>query len=535
MASMIPATIPEATKSGAEKRLFDILREKLDESFIVFHSFNLLTQNKQSKFIDGEIDFLIFSPELGFLILEVKGGNISYDGSQGIWYQNEKPMKMSPFSQAENSKYKLTGFLRKKLGHAPGCTFAHAVCFPDIFAELKGLPSGGDARICITGQKLLRIHEVIIEIVGSYRGERDTSLTEEEAEQIQQILMPYCEYGTSLVDRIGQEEQVIFRLTEDQCRLLEFISGHKQALIEGGAGSGKTVMAVKKARELALQGNKVLLLAYNKLIGENLAAAVSDLTNVTASTYHKFCMDRLREAGMLPEQVDTPDYWVRQIPEAFARFISQHPIKYDAVIVDEGQDFRVEYWVTVTEMVKEGGYFYIFYDPGQNLYDIEPQLPINKEPFILPDNCRNTRKIHDRLKQYSSKLLRLHIDAPEGEPIEEITIPNKSVRRRKLGKILHDLVNNQGIDRNRIVILGGHSMEHTCIGDNPVIGSFRITETMEDGPNTINYHTYMKFKGCEADVVILIDVDKKDERWANPISLYTAVSRAKHLLYILYC
>ena len=85
------------------------------------------------------------------------------------------------------------------------------------------------------------------------------------------------------------------------------------------------------------------------------------------------------------------------------------------------------------------------------------------------------------------------------------------------------------------VILGGHSMEHTCIGDNPIIGSFHLTETMEDGPNIINYHTYMKFKGCEADVVILIDVDKKDERWANPISLYTAISRAKHLLYILYC
>ena len=77
-------------------------------------------------------------------------------------------------------------------------------------------------------------------------------------------------------------------------------------------------------------------------------------------------------------------------------------------------------------------------------------------------------------------------------------------------------------------------MDHTCIGDNPVIGIFRITETMEEGSNVINYHTYMKFKGCEADAVIMIDVDRNDERWANPAALYTSISRAKHLLYILY-
>jgi DNA helicase IV len=42
----------------------------------------------------------------------------------------------------------------------------------------------------------------------------------------------------------------------------------------------------------------------------------------------------------------------------------------------------------------------------------------------------------------------------------------------------------------------------------------------------------MRFKGCEADVVILIDVDLKDKNW-NRSALYTAISRAKYLLYIL--
>ena len=128
----------------------------------------------------------------------------------------------------------------------------------------------------------------------------------------------------------------------------------------------------------------------------------------------------------------------------------------------------------------------------------------------------------------------LNRDAPGGEPVIEYAIRNSTIRRRQLGKILYDLINNKEIEQERIVILGGHSMNHTCIGENPVIGNFRITETAEEGPNVIHYHTYMKFKGCEADAVIMIDVDPADERWANPQALYTTISRAKHLLYILY-
>ena len=65
-----------------------------------------------------------------------------------------------------------------------------------------------------------------------------------------------------------------------------------------------------------------------------------------------------------------------------------------------------------------------------------------------------------------------------------------------------------------------------------MIGNFRVTEMMEDGPDVIHYHTYMKFKGCEADAVILLDVDKTDPRW-DATALYTAASRAKHLLYFI--
>ncbi len=530
---MIPESLAADTKSGAEKRLFSVLRDGLDDGFTVFHSFDLLVQNKLGKFVDGEIDFLIFSPQAGFLVLEVKGGSIRYDGGQGTWYQNDKPLKVSPSDQARTGKYKLERFLEMRLGHRPSCTFGHAVCFPDVYARPKTLPSGAEPEICITGRQLDQIGQAVSDVIGAFRDHRHRAVSEVEAQQLREIIMPYCEYGTSLVDRMGQAEQVIFCLTENQCRLLDFISRHRRALIEGCAGSGKTIMAVKKARELAAEGRSVLLLAFNMMIGEQLAAAVSDLQNVTACHYHGFCLDLLETAGAAPPPDDGRDYWERQIPEVFTRLMQTQPIEYDAVIVDEGQDFLVEYWLTITDLVSEGGHFYTFYDRDQNLYGVDLDFPIGGEPFVLRDNCRNTRSIFDMLITLTDRTMHLCPDAPGGEPVVELTVPIASVRRRELGRILHDLVNNKGIEPHRIVILGGHSMENTCIGSDPVIGMFRITETGEEGPNVVNYRTYMKFKGCEADAVIIIDVDPSDERWANPAALYTAISRAKHLLYVL--
>ncbi len=97
-----------------------------------------------------------------------------------------------------------------------------------------------------------------------------------------------------------------------------------------------------------------------------------------------------------------------------------------------------------------------------------------------------------------------------------------------------DLVINKNIDKRQIAIVGGHSMKNTCIGNDGTIGNFRISEAEQEYPGAIRYCTYMKFKGCESDVVILLDVDSRDERWASPQAMYTAASRAKHLLYILY-
>jgi len=182
--------------------------------------------------------------------------------------------------------------------------------------------------------------------------------------------------------------------------------------------------------------------------------------------------------------------------------------------------------------MKDNGYFYIFYDPEQNLFETLMTLPELGRPFTLRTNCRNSKTIFSEVAKYANQEIKIMDAAPEGEAIHEFSSPNDKLRRNELSKILHELVVDQEIQEEDIIILGGHSLSKTCLKDNNRVGQFTIIENGKPGKNTIPYYTYMKYKGCESDVVILLDVDDTDKRWNREGAMYTAMSRAKHLLYV---
>jgi len=532
MARIIPAgALPE---SHAEKTVLDSLRDNLDESCIVFHSLDVLAKNREERLVDAEIDFLVLSPRGGMLVIEVKGGGIRFDGGQEKWFQNEKPLRQSPFRQAKLNKYAIKDYLKKTIGRLPDITMGHAVCFPDVFTEISDLPPEADSSIMITGREIPYIHEAIESILARYREGDGRQTGKKGIEQVRGALMPVFEYGASLVDRIGSAKRKIFSLTQEQCGLLDFLGDRRRVLIKGCVGSGKTILAVKKAREFASSGKKVLLLCYNQPLSRFLARSVADLgKNITARTYHSFCKSMLEEAGLDVEVRGGRDFWETEIPDRFSRLLDESPLEFDAIIVDEGQDFKVSYWVTLEDMLKKDGYFYIFYDPDQNLYGTEMQFPITDEPYVLTTNCRNTVNICNEVMKHTEEKMRQKPGAPEGEPVVEIRCATDRERRKELGKILHRLVNLEKMAEERIVVLGGHTINHTCLGDNHRIGNFQIEREPETARGTIPYYSYMRFKGCEADVAILLDVDAKDKRWSNPTALYTALSRAKFKVYVL--
>ena len=193
MAQMIPSTISEQTISEAEKVLYQCLRDKLNNNYTIFHSYDLLTRNAKNKLIDGEIDFLFFCHDKGILALEVKGGEISYKGDKGCWYQNGIEMKMSPFKQAKEYKYKISHFLKTSFKKRVSVPVGYAVCFPNVYSDIHRLPAEADRDILITGAELPYIAEAISGMFAKMQENQGFRLTKADIHNIKLALAPNFE------------------------------------------------------------------------------------------------------------------------------------------------------------------------------------------------------------------------------------------------------------------------------------------------------------------------------------------------------
>jgi hypothetical protein len=76
------------------------------------------------------------------------------------------------------------------------------------------------------------------------------------------------------------------------------------------------------------------------------------------------------------------------MPDALINSYELAPVYYDVILIDEGQDFKPEYWLAI-EMLRdqnEDTILYIFQDSNQAIYTNNNDLPIECEPLILFDN-----------------------------------------------------------------------------------------------------------------------------------------------------
>ena len=524
MAIMIPHECDLSQRPMSEQIVFEELKKRLPDSWYVFHSFDYITRDLNRKIWDGEIDFLLYHPKQGILILEVKGGAISY--RYGHWYQEDRII--DPVEQAKRNKYAVMHLLQGNHKQNIPLKFAHAVCFPGCGSQEVWPPEA--YGLVLTADGLPFVESFVERLLADVQIPSGFSGMIPE-EDILRILTPYFEYGKTLSEQIRVEERQFFRFTEQQCELLSALECFPRLQIKGCAGSGKTIMALKKAQRLAAQGKQVLLLCYNQLLAKYLKRSVRDDLKITAAAFFDFCLEQLQvPADQVEKYSSDPRLYSIVLPKMLRDYLEHTFLSYDAVIVDEGQDFTKAAWDVISLLPNENGCFYIFYDPDQNIFSKDLYLPdFGLPPVVLTKNCRNTKKIFEQLKPYRSEKSEIMESSPSGSDVRVLS----GNCRENLEKELDRLVMQEQVPLQNIVILGGHSMEHTSIGSDPVIGRYTIVNRpIVLGAKEISYYTYMKFKGCESKVIILLDVDESDPRW-NSNGLYTAMSRAVHHLVIL--
>jgi len=306
-------------------------------------------------------------------------------------------------------------------------------------------------------------------------------------------------------------------------------------VLVGPAGSGKTTLAVEIAKRLAAKGNRTLLTCFNKRLGDHLRASAAGIEGLDVAHFHELCVRLAVEAGIELEEPDvgpSSRSFEHDLPEALAEAAARLGPRYDAIVVDEGQDFRAWWWPALLALHRDpdDGALYVFADDSQNLYGGE--LPIPDEDRVGPigHNLRNTKEIAEFVSVFYDGDEKPSSRGPSGRPVEVLGYEDDEALVRLVHTVLVNLVEEERVPLEDIALLTPSGTGKSRLRAHERIGPYRLSERLEAG--TLLATSVHAFKGLERPVVILAELgDKHDEDLRR--YLYIGASRARNHLIVL--
>jgi hypothetical protein len=531
---------PDSATPTSERRVFESLRDGLPPEWLVLHARRVVLPALRShQAFEGEVDFLVLNPDWGWLGLEVKGGSVSRADSG--WASTDRDGVAHPISDPGKQAQRAVHAIREYLGSHPQARswssripFGWGVVFPDLDVR-DDLGPDLPRALVVDRSDLQQLRRALERVADVFRTER-TSISHEVQRGFLNALVPKIHLVRALADRIDDDQAILVRLTDEQIQILDTLAEITRIAVKGAAGTGKTLVAMEKARRLAEEGKRVLFLCYNRPLADFLAERASGFT---VKNFHALCRDLATAAGIPwapPKDRDAlREYMETEPPQQLIEALDAYPDeRFDAVIVDEGQDFREYWWVAVEKLLRDRkDILWIFFDPLQDLYGGGPTEALGLMSASLTWNCRNTGRIAIFASSFVGTQPKLKPDAPEGVAVEEIPCPNDAAMVDRVRKCLHRLVAEEKIATDRIVILSPRSAQASPVWRKRRLGNFTLIEfPHRPGPNEVTFSTLQRFKGLEADVIILCDVAEGDPTCSSH-HLYVGTSRARHVLVVM--
>lgn len=306
---LVPPLISENTKNDAERYIFS----KLQDSNIKGVAIHSLDLSKHQFKLYSEIDFVIIT-ERGVLCLEVKGGEVCQNS--GLWEYISKngsinSKEESPFTQARSNKESLMRYVKdtykKKNGiEIKQCVYGYGVVFPDMYFHDNGV--GIDSEI-VWDKSLDDFDDYLLHLYDLWEDRISERLNLAELNRKLNRLRPghISLLKDLLVGKTGvNKEQLVSKnfvdvdgklrqMSEEQYKVFQFGINNRRQLIEGGAGTGKTLIAIRYAIEKAKEGNEVLFICFNKLLAnwvqDSLNLQATDLNNIKVVIFHDYLLE----------------------------------------------------------------------------------------------------------------------------------------------------------------------------------------------------------------------------------------------------
>ena len=256
-------------------------------------------------------------------------------------------------------------------------------------------------------------------------------------------------------------------------------------------------------------------------------------------TFHQLCdwrigvalsetgKDLLREAR---RAFPGADHYALHLPMALTLAIEETTFRYDAIIVDEAQDFTDEFWLPIEMLLadRDKSRLYAFADNNQALYAHSAKPPINEDPFLLTVNCRNTKIIHAAAYQYYAGT---ETEPPSigGAPIETIVATSVDIAATRIATALSKLIVDEKVASEDIAVLVLRDQKqpiYDSLRTKPLPRGINWAIERHRGRNGIVVDTVSRFKGLEALIVFLCGIEQVSEELDREL-IYVGLSRAK--------
>jgi len=502
----LPTWVAQDPRRAAEIQVFNRLRDLLNDEWSVYYSRPWWGLSNSGGEVDGEADFVLAHPHFGVLFIEVKGGQVTYESSTSKWTSRDRfgvvHRIKDPVQQALKSKHIL---LKKFQNHVGWPTrrvrLGHGVLLTDSDAPQQGLIAGYERELfCFATQFRDGLDQWLLNrldiATNDDIGPGTTGVGAIDATIASPVKLRVPLHRELDGDTAAQD----LLLTGAQLQALAFIDDRNRVVIEGGAGTGKTVLACELACRRVNAGKRVLLCCVN----ESLVNSLRDRCG--RNTLLNVCS-------------------VKQIIDTIQARIEE---SFDVVIIDEGQDVHWEDWSQLETLIFEGGELKVFFDSNQAIYrarsDLETKLNAN---FIsLSLNLRNTKSIANVTEDlYRGPLIQCV--GPKGSPVR--VIDTKRVCEEAV-HLIRDLIGQENIPPQDITILSEDSYYRRTLASHLFSSGIKSTTAMSRNYNSVVIDSIMNFKGLEALVVIVLATQKM----ARSLEFsYVAVSRARALLVVI--
>ena len=558
MAVMWPRTLPadvvNTVLRSTECTVFRQLEAELDNSFAVFYSrpWHGLTWDGEE--IDGECDFIVAHAKLGMLALEVKGGGVGHDPRTDLWTSRDRWKILhkikDPVDQARKAKYALLDKLKDSPDwKARRIRVRHGVVLPHSSIPLGDL--GPDRPLCIfcfaeRFENGFRdwILERFVDKKRTFVDKKRTFVDKKRTEDLgldgmcalRKLLAKPFELRISLGRQLAQDDADIQTLTCQQAQVLGMIQEIPRAAVKGPAGTGKTVLAMEEAVRCAENGARTLFVCYNHPLAKEVEHRLSnkDLP-VSVKTFHELCSHLTTRA-----EITTPTgYSDRKLfdeiyPELLIQAFERLPEDtYDAIIVDEGQDFLPLWWSAVEAGLNPDGkkIIRVFFDNNQRVYASAGSIPedVTLVPISLGFNLRNTKRIYEVVCQHY-RGPKISVAGPPGVDVKWIKVADRQSLERRISECVINLVNVEQVSEEDIAILVSTEKVAEEFMKISHRNSFRTCPADRQSKKCVVVDSIRRFKGLERRVVIIAGTPEIVTDIELP---YVGLSRARtHLIII---